>query len=117
MINGITSTSRHLYVQCGTPANPYINNYGSMGAGNVRYNTTNQCLEVYDGMNWMQLTNSYATVSMSPSAEMALDWAQRKMNEEMVLEQQAKENPAIADLLAPRNQIDHAIKMVQVLTK
>jgi hypothetical protein len=35
----------------------------------------------------------------------------------MALEQKAKDNPAIADLLRQRNTIDEQIKMIDILTK
>jgi len=36
----------------GGSASTYVNNYGgAQGVGNLRFNTSSQCLEVYDGTN------------------------------------------------------------------
>jgi hypothetical protein len=88
-----------------------------MNVGDVRFNTNTQMLEVYDGNRWMELNTSHASVGLTPDAEIAIDWAKRKLNEEMALEHKAKDNPAIADLLRQRNTIDEQIKMIDILTK
>jgi hypothetical protein len=76
-----------------------------------------QRLEVYDGQMWLEINTSHASIGLTPDAEMALDWATKKRNEEMVLEAKAKDNPAIADLLNQRKTIDDQIKMIEILTK
>jgi hypothetical protein len=88
-----------------------------MNVGDVRYNTQMQRLEVYDGQMWLEINTSHASIGLTPDAEMALDWATKKRNEEMVLEAKAKDNPAIADLLNQRKTIDDQIKMIEILTK
>jgi hypothetical protein len=88
-----------------------------MNVGDVRYNTSMQRLEVYDGNMWIELGTSHASVGLTPDAESALDWAIRKRNEEMALEAKAKDNPAIADLLNQRKTIDEQIKVIEILTK
>lgn len=94
----------------------YVNNYsGAQGVGNVRYNTSNQNMEVYDGSTWVALQSGFSTVSMTPEAESLLDWAREERNKQMSLESLAKTNPAIKDLLDQRNDIEEKIKMVQTL--
>lgn len=105
-------------VNGGYPATTYINtSSGYMNVGDVRYNTQMQRLEVYDGQMWLEINTSHASIGLTPDAEMALDWATKKRNEEMVLEAKAKDNPAIADLLNQRKTIDDQIKMIEILTK
>jgi uncharacterized radical SAM superfamily protein len=88
-----------------------------MNVGDVRYNTSIQRLEVYDGNMWVELNTSHASVGLTPEAESALDWAIKKKNEDMVLENLAKSNPTIADLINQKKELDDKIKMVQTLMK
>ena len=118
MIKSINSTSPSIIVSGSTPATPYINNTsGAQGVGNVRFNTTNQCMEVYDGYSWIQLTSTIASVGLTAEVETLITWARKKRNEELMLEAKAKDNPAIADLLNQRNTIDEQIKVIEILTK
>jgi hypothetical protein len=94
MIKGIAHTGRYIQVTGGSPMNPYIPP-GSQSAGMVRYNTNMNTMEVYDGQNWKEISNNYASVSLTPDAESLLDWARKKRDEELQLEALAKEHPAI----------------------
>ena len=94
MIKGIAHTGRYIHVAGGSPMNPYIPP-GSQSAGMVRYNTNMNTMEVYDGQNWKEISNNYASVSLTPDAESLLDWARKKRDEELQLEALAKEHPAI----------------------
>jgi hypothetical protein len=118
MIKTVNGAGRYMMVNGGFPATTYINTVsGYMNVGDVRFNTQMQRLEVYDGQTWLEINSSHASVGLTPDAEMALDWATKKRNEELALEQKAKDNPAIADLLRQRNTIDEQIKMIEILTK
>ena len=118
MIKTVNGAGRYVMVQGGLPATTYINtSSGYMNVGDVRFNTSMQMLEVYDGNRWIEMNTSHASVGLTPDAEMALDWATKKRNEELMLEQKAKDNPAIADLLEQRKTIDEKIKVIEILTK
>jgi hypothetical protein len=93
MIKGITQSGRYLQVSGGSPMNPYISP-GGQGAGMVRYNTNMNYIEVYDGIAWKEIS-SYANIGLSGEAELLLDWARKKRDEEIQLESLAKEHPAI----------------------
>lgn len=117
MIKNISGGGRYLQVSGGS-GSTYVNNFsGAQGVGNMRYNTTNQNIEVYDGNNWVQMQSGYATVAMTPEAESLLDWAREKRNEELALKAEAEKNPAIKDLLEQRRDIDSKIQMVKTLTQ
>lgn len=95
-----------------TATTPYINmSYPS--AGMIRYNGSD--MEVYDGSTWMQVSS---TISMSLDIETLglLDWARKKRDEEQKIEK-LKDNPAIADLLKQRADIDEKLKIVEVLIR
>lgn len=118
MIKTVNGQGRYIVVNGGFPAPTYINGgSGYMNVGDVRYNTSMQRLEVYDGNMWIELATSHASVGLTPDAEIALDWAIKKRNEEMMLELKAKDNPAIADLLNQRKKIDEQLQVIEILTK
>ena len=118
MLKTINSSSRYTVVQGGTPVPTYINSVpGYMNVGDVRYNTNMQKLEVYDGQMWIEINTSYASVGLTPDAERALDWANRKIAEEAELDRLAASNATIADLIKQKKELDDKIKMVQILTK
>ena len=76
--------------------NPYISP-GSMSAGMVRYNSSSQNLEVYDGNAWLTLSGS-ADVGLSPEAQQVMDWAYKKMKEDEELEVLMEKHPGLRDL-------------------
>lgn len=117
MIKQINSTSR--YVDVYSPSNRYINSNttNNMMVGSVRFNTSLQWLEVYDGSSWVAVNSANATISLTNEAESILDWAKKKKADEEQLIEMAKDNPAIQDLLAQKKKIEEQIEVVQILTK
>jgi len=117
MIKNIAGGGKYLTVNGGT-GSTYVNNYsGGQGVGNMRYNTTNQNIEIYDGNNWVVMQSGHTTISMTPEAESLLDWAKQKRQEELELQQLAKENSTIKDLVSQIKEKQDQIKMVQNLLK
>ena len=94
MIKNLTSSNAHLTVS--TPYSPSIYNNGQVGVGNVRYNTTMQQLDVYDGSQWLVISNS-ATVGLSFEADSAVRWAIEKQKEELELKAKMDKYPALRD--------------------
>jgi len=95
VIKGITQSGRYVTVSGGQSTN-YINNYsGAQGVGNLRFNTTNQTMEVYDGNAWQQLSMSYASIGLNSEAESLLDWAREERNRHWAREAKMKNNPAL----------------------
>lgn len=95
MIKGINSNSQWITVQNGASSN-YINNYsGLQGVGNMRYNTTSQHMEVFDGNNWQQLNMAYASVDLSYDAQQLLEWARNERNRQLAREAKMRDNPAL----------------------
>jgi len=96
MIKGINQGGRYISVTGGMPGSNYINNYsGAQGIGNMRFNTSTQNVEVWDGNNWMTLQTSYATVQLDSEATSLLDWAKEKRDEEWKMQELIKTNPAV----------------------
>lgn len=66
-----------------------------MNVGQVRYNTVNQNMEVFDGNMWQVI--SMATVGLSYEADDAVRWAIKKQREEAELKQRMEKNPGLKD--------------------
>ena len=106
MIKGIYPSGRYVQVNNGTPSwPPYNSNYqNSMTnntamsfAGQVRFNSQNGGMEIFDGYNWQQVSNSMAQVGLSQEAERILDWARKKMDEEHELKVRMEKHPGLKD--------------------
>ena len=115
MIQNVHGAGQYLVVYTNTASN-YINNYsGSQGVGNMRFNTSNQTMEVYDGVTWQILKMGESTVSLTPDAVEALDWAKQKRAEERKLQELAKQYPAVADALDAVEQAKTKLKIITEL--
>ena len=117
MIKSILSSGRYMQIT-NTSSSTYINGYsGLQGVGNMRYNTSSQNMEVFDGNNWVMLNMSIPSIGLSTDAESLLDWARQKRNEELELLNLAQTNTAIKDLTEQIKIKQDQIKMVQTLLK
>jgi hypothetical protein len=72
---------------------PYISP-GSQSSGMVRYNTSTNELEVYDGLSWKQLSSNI-DIGLDAETEMILNWAKEKMLEEQRLDELCKKYPGL----------------------
>ena len=117
MIGTITSSSPSVQVY-NTSSSTFVNGFpGAQGVGNMRYNTSNQKTEVYDGNSWVQINMGSVSVGLSGEVESLLTWARQKRAEEQELEELAETNPTIKDLVEQIKQKQDQIKMVQTLLK
>lgn len=83
--------------------------------GQMRYNGSNQCIEVYDGSSWLMLGNSYPTVDLAPHVQAVVTWAQIKMAEEARLKELAAKSPAVADALDALKKAEEQVQIVAAL--
>lgn len=74
---------------------PYISP-GAQSAGMVRFNTSQQCLEVYDGQTWVRL-NYDAELELNPQIRETVEWARRKQREEHELEMLCAQHPGLQE--------------------
>jgi hypothetical protein len=117
MIKAIHSSGRYIQV-IGGSASTYVNaNPGAQGVGNLRFNTSGQRLEVYDGGSWQELNMPHASIGLNPDAEAAIEWAQRQMTEEKRLEVLAKEHPSVADAMEAVRQAQERVRIVAALVQ
>lgn len=117
MIKAIHASGKYIQV-IGGSASTYVSAQpGSQGVGNLRFNTSQQRLEVYDGMTWLELNSPHASVGLNGVAEEAIDWARRQMEEEKRLEILAKEHPAVQDALEAVRQAQERVRIVAALVQ
>ena len=87
---------------------PYISP-GAQSAGMLRYNTNMNNIEVYDGIGWKEISNNYASIGLTGEAEMLLDWAREKRDEDSRFKALMESHPGIRDL---KEKLDVMIALV-----
>jgi hypothetical protein len=117
MIKNITASGRYVQVS-GGGSGTYVNGYsGLQGVGNMRYNTSNQCMEVFDGNNWVTIAMDYASVGLNGEAESLLDWARQKRDEEFAWKALSEKNKAVKialdNLEEAKRQLDVTAKLAR----
>ena len=99
-------------------ATNYMNNYsGAQGLGNMRFNTTTQSVEVYDGMMWQPMQMGTVSLSLTPDAVAAIAWASQQRHDEMKIKELAERHPAVADQLAAVREAEEKLRMVTLLVQ
>lgn len=117
MIENVLGGSTYLNVSSYS-GNTYVNGYsGAQGVGNMRYNTSTQKVEVFDGTSWITMNQGSATVALTNEAVSILNWARDRMYEDQEMERLAEEHPTIKDLVEQIKVKKDQIKMVQTLLK
>lgn len=112
MIKNITSSGKYIQIS-GSAGSTYVNNNsGAQGVGNMRYNTINQNIEVYDGFTWVMMSTGFTSIGLTGEAESLLDWARKKRDEELECERLAETIPTIRDLV---NQIKEKKEQIQII--
>ena len=117
MINSITSSSHHMYATGpGASGLLYIEtNPNNPSQGTLRLSGTD--LEAFTGHSWTKISMSNADIGMNSVASSAIDWAIKKMHEEMAWESLAKDNQAVKialdNLEQARRQLDITAKLAR----
>jgi hypothetical protein len=80
MINAITSSSLHMYAAGGSSL-PYVpNNPSNPSQGMLKLNGSD--MEVFDGSSWQKIHLGNATIGLNNSANAAISWAIKRMEQE-----------------------------------
>ena len=117
MIKAIHNSGRYIQV-IGGSATTYVNaNPGAHGVGNLRFNTSAQRLEVYDGSSWQELNMPHVSVGLSADAAEAIDWARQQMEQQKMFERLAKDHPAVADAMEADRQAEERVRIVAALVQ
>lgn len=116
MIKNIYSGSSHVTVSNTNQHMPLINPTYS-GAGMIKWDSGAQGLAVSDGMTWHTIPNNIVQVDLDSNTKKTIEWANKKMREELELEELAKTNPAINDLVNQIKEKQNQLEMVKTLIK
>lgn len=108
----MTLNTRSPFIFAGVDSNPYVGNNGA-DAGMVRFNTSNQQLEAYDGSSWHLIANN-ESVGLTHEAVEAIQWARAKIQEEAKLKELAKQHPGVADAMA---ELKRASEQLEIIVK
>jgi hypothetical protein len=93
MIKGLMGTTG-ITVSGGNTALPYVGpNISNPMTGMIRINGTE--MEVFNGSSWLQLSTSYATVSLDQDILDIVQWARKKRDEEDKWYKLASSNEAV----------------------
>ena len=115
MIKNIHARGRYMQVMGGS-ASTYVNaSYGAQGVGNLRFNTSSQCLEVYDGTTWTILNLPDATVGLNDEAESLLDWAKEKKQKEKEYKEWALKHPMLQSALKDLHGAQERLEVIAIL--
>jgi hypothetical protein len=115
MIKTVTSSSPHMHAAgSGASGLLYIEtNPNNPLQGMLRLSGTD--LEAFTGHSWTKISMSNADIGMNSVASSAIDWAIKKMREEMAWESLARENRtvkiALDNLEQARRQLDITAKL------
>ena len=83
------------YIEVIQDAEPYIVNVGGDLVGTMRYNTTTQTMEAFDGYNWIDVGNTSYDVGLTVDTEELLEWARSKRDADNKMQALAAENKAV----------------------
>jgi hypothetical protein len=102
----------------GGPVSTYINNFsGAQGVGNVRFNTSVQKLEVYDGNSWIVLNTADVMIDLNSEAQALMNWAKKKREQEQELERLVRDYPALADAKENLERAQEQLDMLATLAR
>lgn len=106
----INAASPYMFV--GPISNQYVSTNGS-AAGMVRFNTSTQQLEAFDGSVWIRIANDQ-NVGLTQDAVEAIHWARDKIIKEQQLKELALQHPGVADAL---QQLQRASEQLEIMVQ
>jgi len=117
MIKNVYGSGRYLTTLNNSATN-YMNNFsGAQGLGNMRFNTTVQTVEVYDGQMWQPMQMTDVSLMLTQDAVDAIAWADQKRQEEIKIQFLAEQHPAVADQLAAVQEAEEKLRMITLLVQ
>lgn len=109
-----------------TASNTYISTYtggatdgtppSGVPAGQLKFNTVTQQLEVFDGYSF-QAINASVTLGLTQQATAVLDWARKRMEEETQIRRACETNSTVADAYAAYQEAADKLKVILSLTQ
>jgi hypothetical protein len=83
----------------------------------MRFNTTQQAIEIYDGQMWVPLKTNDAYIQLTEEAESLLNWARKKRDEEITIEAFASTNTAVKIALDNLKKAKEQLDVTIILSK
>lgn len=96
MIKNIHSRTDHIQIGNGYSTVPPMSP-GAQSAGMLRWNTSSNSIEVYNGVAWFSVDTT-TDIFLSPVAQQALDWSIKKMEEDSRLQSLMARHPGLKDI-------------------
>jgi hypothetical protein len=93
----------------------YNSSSGNSLVGQMRYNGSNQNIEVYDGASWLIMNSAYPTIELDGVTQEAIQWTRRQMEEEKRMLELAKKHPTVADALEALAKAQEQVRIVAAL--
>ena len=109
MIKSVNSSGRYIQIGAGIPMGAYFSP-GAQGAGQMRFNTNSNNVEVWDGVAWKEISNNHVSVGLTGEAESLLDWARVKRDEDIKFKSLMESHPGIQDL---KEKLDIMVSLVK----
>ena len=110
----VNSASPYMFV--GPAGNSYVGPNGP-AAGMVRFNTSTQQLEAFDGSVWIRIATDQ-TVGLTSDAVEAIHWARDRIIKEHQIAELAKQHPGVADAVQQLRRASEQLEiMVQLVNK
>ena len=97
---------------------PHIN-MNAPSSGMMRWNGTSKCIEIFDvSMNlWQQMYGKTADIQISGDVQVTVNWAKKKIAEEIEWEKLAETNDAVKialeNMKKAKQQLDITAKLVK----
>ena len=96
MIKNIYSRTDHIQIGQGYSNVPPMSP-GAQSAGMLRWNTSSNTIEVYNGVAWFPVETT-ADILLSPMAQQAMAWSIKKMEEDSNIQSLMARHPGLKDL-------------------
>lgn len=85
---------QYINIQNAYTSNPYISP-GTVGAGQLRWNTNMNEIEVNDGLYWQSLTPTSPTIELNSEARALLEYVKQQQQRDERRQQRIENNPAL----------------------
>lgn len=110
-LQGITGVT----VSGGDTSVPYVNqNISNPMQGMIR--VWGSDMQVFDGIAWMNMSTSYATVSLDTDTQDLLQWARNKRDEELRAKKLSEKYPAVANAFDELKKSQQQFNLVMTLS-
>jgi len=117
MIKNVYGSGRYL-TTLNNGATNYMNNFsGAQGLGNMRFNTTTQSVEVWDGQMWQPMQMTDVSLMLTGDAVEAIDWVNQKRKEEHDIRVLADRYTSVADRVAAVLVAEEKLRMITLLVQ